>query len=101
MKLCRFLNQNQIRVGLLNHGGTISDLSTAGVTALTPLLERDDLAVHLRSLAAQKLPEVSVSEVRLLPPIERQEVWAVGVTYLASDSSRHWFVPRPSVCAQR
>ena len=40
MKLCRFLNQNQIRVGLLNDGGTISDLSAAGVSQLTPLLER-------------------------------------------------------------
>lgn len=29
MKLCRFVNQNQIRVGLLNDGGTISDLSAA------------------------------------------------------------------------
>ena len=88
MKLCRYLNQNQIRVGLLNDGGTISDLSAAGVTQLTPLLERDDLAAHLRSLEAQKLPEVALSEVRLLPPVERQEVWAVGVTYLRSKKAR-------------
>ena len=88
MKLCRFLNQNQIRVGLLNDGGTISDLSAAGVTQLTPLLERDDLAAHLRSLAAQKLPEVALSEVRLLPPVDRQAVWAVGVTYLRSKKAR-------------
>src|SRR5436190_11399327 len=31
MKLCRFLNQNEIRIGLLNDAGTISDLSAAGV----------------------------------------------------------------------
>ena len=88
MKLCRFLNQNEIRVGLLNEGGTISDLSAAGVTRLTPLLERDDPAAHLRSLAAQKLTEVSLNEVQLLPPVERQEVWAVGVTYLRSKKAR-------------
>src|SRR5688572_17283404 len=88
MKLCRFLNQNQIRVGLLNEGGTISDLSAAGVTHFTPLLERDDLVAHLRALAAPKLPEVALSEVRLLPPVERQEVWAVGVTYLRSKKAR-------------
>ena len=35
-----------------------------------------------------KLPEVSVNEVRLLPPVERQEVWAVGVTYLRSKKAR-------------
>ncbi len=88
MKLCRFLNQNQIRMGLFNDRGTITDLSAAGVTELTPLLERDDLVAHLRSLVAQKLPEVSVSEVRLLAPVERQEVWAVGVTYLRSKKAR-------------
>ena len=88
MKLCRFLNQNQIRVGLLNDGGSISDLSAAGVMELAALLERDDLVAHLRSLVAQKLPEVSLSEVRLLAPVERQEVWAVGVTYLRSKKAR-------------
>ena len=88
MKLCRFLNQNQIRIGLLDDSGTISDLTAAGVTQLTPLLERDDLAAHLRSLAARKLPEVALSEARLLPPVERQEVWAVGVTYLRSKKAR-------------
>ncbi len=88
MKLCRFLNQNQIRIGLLADDGMIIDLTAAGVTQLTPLLERDDLAAHVRSLAAQKLPEVSPSEVRFLPPVERQEVWAVGVTYLRSKKAR-------------
>jgi 2-dehydro-3-deoxy-D-arabinonate dehydratase len=58
------------------------------VTRLTPLLERDDPAAHLRSLAAQKLTEVSLNEVQLLPPVERQEVWAVGVTYLRSKKAR-------------
>ena len=88
MKLCRFLNQNQIRVGLLNDGGTISDLSAAGVMELAALLECDDLVAHLRSLVAQKLPEIALSEVRLLAPVERQEVWAVGVTYLRSKKAR-------------
>lgn len=88
MKLCRFVNRNQIRIGILNDGGAIADLSAAGVTQFTPLLERKDLVSYLRSLAAQRLPEVSPSEVRLLPPVERQEVWAVGVTYLRSKKAR-------------
>jgi len=66
----------------------LSDLSAAGVAELTPLLEREDLAPYLRSLAEQKLPEISPAEVRLLPPVERQEVWAVGVTYLRSKKAR-------------
>jgi 2-dehydro-3-deoxy-D-arabinonate dehydratase len=57
-------------------------------TSLTDLLEREDLVAHLRRLAAGKLPEISVSEVRLLPPVEQQEVWAVGVTYLRSKKAR-------------
>ncbi len=88
MKLCRFLDQNQVRTGLIPESGMILDLTAAGVTVLTPLLERDDLAAYLRSLAAQKLPEIALSEVRLLPPVERQEVWAVGVTYLRSKKAR-------------
>ena len=88
MKLCRFQNQSHICLGLFAEDGMIIDLTSAGVTQLTPLLERDDLVAYLRSLAAQKLPEVSPSEVRLLPPVERQEVWAVGVTYLRSKKAR-------------
>jgi 2-dehydro-3-deoxy-D-arabinonate dehydratase len=88
MKLCRFLNQNEIRIGLWKEGGTISDLSAAGVTQLTPLLERDDLVAHLQSLDSARLTQVHIADVRILPPIERQEVWAVGVTYLRSKKAR-------------
>ena len=34
------------------------------------------------------MPRVPFSEVRLLAPVERQEVWAAGVTYLRSKSAR-------------
>ena len=88
MKLCRFLNQNQIRIGIVAERGMISDLTAAGVTQLAPLLERDDLAAHLHSLSAAKLPQVHIADVRILPPVERQEVWAVGVTYLRSKKAR-------------
>jgi len=66
----------------------ISDLSAAGVTQFTPLLERDDVAAHLQALATEKLPQVHIGDVRVLPPVERQEVWAVGVTYLRSKKAR-------------
>jgi 2-dehydro-3-deoxy-D-arabinonate dehydratase len=88
MKLCRFQTQDKVHIGLFADDEMITDLTAAGVTALTPLLEREDLVAHLRSLAAQNLPEISPSEVRLLPPVEKQEVWAVGVTYLRSKKAR-------------
>ena len=88
MKLCRFLHQNQIRIGLIEEGAMISDLSAAGITQLTPLLEKADPAAELKQLAGQKLPQVHLADVRVLPPVERQEVWAVGVTYLRSKKAR-------------
>ena len=88
MKLCRFRHQNRTRVGLAGDRGMISDLSAAGVTCFTPLLERVDAVAHLQSLAMQKLPQFHVADVKLLPPVEQQEVWAVGVTYLRSKTAR-------------
>jgi 2-dehydro-3-deoxy-D-arabinonate dehydratase len=88
MKLCRFQTQDKVHIGLFADDEMITDLTSAGVTELTPLLEREDLVEYLRSLVAQNLPEISPSEVRLLPPVEKQEVWAVGVTYLRSKKAR-------------
>lgn len=88
MKLCRFQTGPEVRIGLVAENEMIQDLTEAGVTQLTPLLERDDLAAHLQTLAAQKLPQFHLAYVRVLAPIERQEVWAVGVTYLRSKTAR-------------
>ncbi|HEY0551055.1 MAG TPA: fumarylacetoacetate hydrolase family protein [Verrucomicrobiae bacterium] len=88
MKLCRFFHQNQIRIGLVSERTMISDLTTAGVTQLTALLEREDAKAYVQSLSAAKLPQAHIADVRLLPPVERQEVWAVGVTYLRSKKAR-------------
>ena len=88
MKLCRFITQGQVRVGLVATSDRITDLTVAGVTRLTPLLEREDAVTYLQSLAAKKLPRIHIGEVRLLAPVERQEIWAVGVTYLRSKKAR-------------
>jgi 2-dehydro-3-deoxy-D-arabinonate dehydratase len=42
---------------------------------------------HLREHIAGK-PRVTTADFRLLPPIDRQEVWAAGVTYLRSRTAR-------------
>ncbi|MCH8819488.1 MAG: fumarylacetoacetate hydrolase family protein [Acidobacteria bacterium] len=39
-------------------------------------------------LAREDLPTSSLDEIDLLVPIEKQEVWAVGVTYLKSKTAR-------------
>ena len=88
-KLCRFaLADSAPRVGWLVDDAAVLDLSAVGVPSLEALLERDDLLIELERLAAQSPPRQALTEVRLLPPVERQEVWAAGVTYLRSKTAR-------------
>ena len=88
MKLCRFQHQGQTHIGSVDERGIISDLTHAGVGGLTALLEREDVGAYLRTCASRKLPQFHLADVHILPPIERQEVWAVGVTYLRSKKAR-------------
>ena len=89
MKICRFKNKDgEARVGLVNDDGTLLDLTPAGVTQLQPLLESGDAAAQLRRIARPGLPRLPLSEVQLCAPVERQEVWAAGVTYLRSKTAR-------------
>lgn len=88
MKLCRFTHQDQeVRVGLLANETTVLDLTAAGCAGLSPLLESDDLpgAVRAQAGAAPKIP---LAEVSLRAPVDRQEVWAAGVTYMRSKHAR-------------
>jgi 2-dehydro-3-deoxy-D-arabinonate dehydratase len=88
MKLCRFKNSRaRVGVGLL-HGDMILDLGGVGISQMTTLLESADLSVRLRALGDSTLPHYRLHDVELLPPIERQEVWAAGVTYLRSKAAR-------------
>jgi 2-dehydro-3-deoxy-D-arabinonate dehydratase len=52
------------------------------------LLERPDLTDELTRLSEAGLPEFPHDDVRLLTPVESQEVWAAGVTYLRSREAR-------------
>ncbi len=89
MKLCRFQSgTGRPRVGLLKDESTLLDLSAEGIDRLTSLFAFEGLAAQLGALAAQKLPEFPLAGVRLLAPVEQQEVWAVGVTYLRSKKAR-------------
>ena len=89
MKLCRFKNRHQeIRVGLISDDATLMDLTPAGITQLHPLLESAGLAPQLNRIAQMKLPQIALSEVMLCAPVEQQEIWAAGVTYLRSKTAR-------------
>ena len=80
MKLCRFLNaQNEPRIGTIVGGGIID------MTDLHPTLSS---AFEGTTLSAGGPASYRFGEVKLLAPIERQEVWAAGVTYLRSKKAR-------------
>ncbi len=90
MKLCRFkTKQDDIRVGLVTEDDSaVLDLTPTGVNQIHPLLESDDPVAPLNQMAKQNLPRLALSEVQLCAPVERQEVWAAGVTYLRSKTAR-------------
>jgi 2-dehydro-3-deoxy-D-arabinonate dehydratase len=88
MRICRFENpQGKICAGLALEDDAVLDLSQEGIETLTSLLEIDT-AASVASLAKQNLPRLPLKSVRLLAPVERQEIWAAGVTYLRSKKAR-------------
>ena len=94
MKLCRFQStakapaENRPNIGLIV-GETVLDLSAEGIDRLSSLLEFEGLMPQLNALAnTPSLPRFALSQVKLLSPVERQEIWAVGVTYLRSKKAR-------------
>src|SRR2546427_6818165 len=89
MKLCRFqARAGEIHIGLVENDSSLLDLSPAGINQLSLLLESEDPIAKLNQLARAPLPRIPISEVKLCAPVERQEVWAAGVTYLRSKAAR-------------
>lgn len=89
MKICRFIDkENCIRIGWVTDDLTLLDLTPAGITRLQAILESDDPVAMLNQIPRADLPRIPVASVRLLAPVERQEVWASGVTYLRSRNAR-------------
>ena len=89
MNICRFKNkQGKIRVGLPVDNQSVIDLTAGGVIQMSAILESADPAGELRKLEGKNLPRVGLTEVQLCAPVERQEIWAAGVTYLRSKTAR-------------
>ncbi len=90
MKLCRFRSAHTpwASVGLLVDDTTLLDLTGAGVTSLATLLDASDLVAKVTELSKRSLRRVPLAEATLLAPVDQQEVWAAGVTYLRSKKAR-------------
>ncbi len=68
--------------------GTESDESSGRMERLSDLLHSDDPMGTARSLAQTVDRRLAIDALRLLAPIDRQEVWGAGVTYLRSKQAR-------------
>ncbi len=93
MNLCRFTLVPPApplvpRIGLVLDDSTLVDLTPAGIHSMQPLLESEDPVAQLGQMASTGLPRLELGAVRLCAPVERQEVWAAGVTYLRSKAAR-------------
>lgn len=90
MKLCRFLSSQSPwpSVGLLTSPDSVRDLSIVGVDSLAELLEKSDPVAEVTRLASRNPRAVPLVDIRLLAPVDQQEVWAAGVTYLQSKAAR-------------
>jgi 2-dehydro-3-deoxy-D-arabinonate dehydratase len=88
MRLVKFRRANAApEVGVLD-GDRVRpiDLARAGASSLADLLARAESASAASwVLIADAVP---LSDVTLLPPVDAQEVWAAGVTYLRSKKAR-------------
>ena len=90
-RVCRFrLRGGAVtpRVGAVIPGGRIVDLSVVGIGTLADVLDADDPPATVRTARASARADLALADVHLLPPVERQEVWAAGVTYLRSKTAR-------------
>ena len=89
MNLCRFRDrQGHIRIGASRNGDDVLDLTSAGVTRIAQVLERDEPASFLKELVGKAGAPLDPSQVRLCAPVDEQEIWAAGVTYLRSKKAR-------------
>lgn len=88
MNLCRFhTGDHAPRIGLLVESSVV-DLTSAGIDSMMSLFDGPSPIARLSELGRRALPRLPRADVRLLAPVERQEIWAAGVTYLRSKAAR-------------
>lgn len=90
MKLAKYAGPNgQESVGVVENDA-LRPLNLAGgqFHSLTEILEADDPVEVVRFMIDAKAKPLPLGSVPLLPPVDRQEIWAAGVTYKRSRSAR-------------
>lgn len=90
MRLCRFETPfGTVRAGVLEAEKIRAfRVSRAVPSPLTAVLLAENPYDEAARLIDPDFPPIDVAEVRLLPPVETQEIWAAGVTYKRSEEAR-------------
>jgi 2-dehydro-3-deoxy-D-arabinonate dehydratase len=91
MQLCKVqLGTGETRVGAIAQGQVrLLDLDRcAGMRCLSDVLHAEDPSRAAHDLIDDTARQVPLQDVRLLAPIDRQEIWAAGVTYKRSQEAR-------------
>jgi 2-dehydro-3-deoxy-D-arabinonate dehydratase len=91
VQLCKVLwETGDIRLGAVTDGHVrLLDLEAyLGLRSLSDVLHADDPAGLVRELLDDGARTYSLKDLTLLAPLDRQEVWAAGVTYKRSREAR-------------
>jgi 2-dehydro-3-deoxy-D-arabinonate dehydratase len=91
MQLCKVqLETGEVRVGILadDHVRLLDLEDYPGLHSLSDILHANDPAAVAHDLIDENVRRLSLHDVTLLAPIDRQEVWAAGVTYKRSREAR-------------
>jgi 2-dehydro-3-deoxy-D-arabinonate dehydratase len=91
MQLCKVqLGNGEIRVGAVAEGHVrFLDLEDyVGMQSLSDILHSDNPISVAHDLIDDNARNMSLKDLTLLAPIDRQEVWAAGVTYKRSREAR-------------
>jgi 2-dehydro-3-deoxy-D-arabinonate dehydratase len=92
MPVCLYRSSDDAapRFGLIDRDRLI-DVATAGGPATLAegmALSADELRARLAQVASSKSASLPLATATLVAPVDRQEVWAAGVTYLRSRDAR-------------
>ena len=90
MRLVKFQHaSDEERVGVILGNDVVPlDLDSGQYQSLSDILESDDPIAAAQLLLDEGTPKLELAAVRLLPPMDSQEVWAAGVTYRRSRTAR-------------
>src|SRR4051794_40158189 len=88
MRIAKFLKSDDPAplIGLVD-GDRLRPIAS-GVSALSRLIHGDDVTGTVTELLKSSGPDLALDSVRLLAPLDAQEVWGAGVTYERSKLAR-------------